>query len=108
MRPSTFTPSCPRCGYDQSGPVASWTAACPLSGLCAECGRAFVWADLFDPKRQDLPWHVEHAPSLFAVALRIPGTAWRMLWPAVFWRLAGVHTRVSVRRLVDAQVHEAR
>jgi len=102
--PPALTPCCPRCGYDQSGPVATWTVECPLSGQCVECGHCFAWADLFDPMRQDLPWHVEHAASLVAVAVRTPGTAWRMVWPPVFWRRAGVHTRVSVRRLVEAVI----
>lgn len=36
-------PSCPRCGYDFSGAVASWDTACPLTGVCSECGYEFDW-----------------------------------------------------------------
>ena len=36
---------CPRCGYDLSGEIATWTEACPVRGLCTECGLEFAWGE---------------------------------------------------------------
>ncbi len=47
MKP--ITPTCPKCGYDQSGEIATWESQCPLEGRCPECGFDFVWADVMDP-----------------------------------------------------------
>jgi hypothetical protein len=83
-------PTCPRCGYDQSGAVAAWTDRCPVGGRCPECGTQFGWADLFDPSRRGIPWFVEHADGVRAKAARTVPTLRRMAAPWVFW------SRVSV------------
>lgn len=93
-------PCCPRCGYDQSGAVATWHDVCPLDGTCPECGHGFAWADLYDPRRRDVAWYVEHARRVAGVVWRMPGTLWRLVRPARFWREVGVGSRVRLGRLV--------
>lgn len=36
-------PKCPKCQYDLSGVVSSWKTACPLEGVCSECGTKLHW-----------------------------------------------------------------
>lgn len=43
------TPTCPKCGYDLSGAVRSWTDRCPTKGVCSECGLEFNWGVLLLP-----------------------------------------------------------
>jgi len=93
-------PMCPRCGYDQSGVVATWETACPVEGVCPECGHGFAWADLFNPSRQDLPWSVEAAAGTFGRLKRTPGMVARMLLPWVYWNRIGVDMAVRPRRLL--------
>ena len=50
------TPTCPRCGYDLSGIVASWKDACPLTGICSECVLEFQCRYLLDPRFKIKPW----------------------------------------------------
>ncbi len=100
MDASRPSPVCPRCGYDQSGAVATWTDRCPISGTCPECGNGHLWADLFDPSRKDLRWLVEHAPTRARMWPRTPAMVWRVARPDAFWREVGVHTRVRIGRLV--------
>jgi hypothetical protein len=79
------TPLCPRCGYDQSGTVATWKEACPLTGTCSECGLLFAWEDVLNPDRLRVPGFVEHARGLFQTARWSARTAW---WSALiypFW-----------------------
>lgn len=92
-----ITPTCPRCGYDQSGEVTAWTDRCPVEGRCPECGTGFAWADLFDPSRQDIRWLVEHAPTRRGRIRRTVPTLWRLGLPWVFWRGVGVHARTDPR-----------
>lgn len=76
--------SCPRCGYDLRGVVASWTASCPLEGTCAECGLTFRWDDLFTGHHSPPPWNVEaEGRSLWRTA---PSTLVRSFVPRHFWR----------------------
>ncbi len=89
-----ITPHCPRCGYDQSGEVSTWTDRCPTRGTCPECGTRFDWADLFNPSRQDILWLIDHARSLSDARRRTPQTLHRMAWPPAFWRGVPVTARV--------------
>jgi hypothetical protein len=75
---------CPRCGYDLSGTVASWSTSCEVDGVCSECGLAFAWRDVLDPRRTVPAWSFEHARRL--VPVRFVVTAVRALWPWTFWR----------------------
>jgi hypothetical protein len=52
-------PTCPRCGYDQTGIVASWEDSCPLDGICSECGLEFAWKSVLSPKIVVPRWYVE-------------------------------------------------
>ncbi|MGV6814188.1 MAG: hypothetical protein ACWA5W_04155 [Phycisphaerales bacterium] len=88
------TPICPKCGYDQSGEIATWEDQCPLVGQCPECGLEFEWANVMDPSRVDLPWYVEHAKRLFGVVRRTPATIKKLIFPNIFWREIGVDTRI--------------
>ena len=100
MTANGSSPSCPRCGYDQSGAVATWTDRCPVAGTCPECGTDFHWADLFDPSRQDIRWLVEHAATRSRIWARTPATLWHVARPSVFWRQVGVHSRIRLGRLL--------
>lgn len=96
-QPTHIKPTCPRCGYDQSGEAASWTDRCPLRGQCPECGTGFAWSDLFDPARQSLPWLVEHTRSIRGRARRTVPTLLCLALPWRFW------TRVNVQSRTDAR-----
>ena len=80
-------PECPRCGYDQSGVITTWAraepSACPLTGVCSECGLAFAWRDVLVPGRAGPAWCWERGerPSL----RRFVSTAARTLWSGRFW-----------------------
>lgn len=58
--PTPLNPSikCPRCGYDLRGAIQSWTDACPMQGVCTECGLDFQWSWMF--RAQLHPWLFEH------------------------------------------------
>ena len=94
---NTHHPICPKCGYDQSGIVATWETQCPLRGQCTECAYEFEWANVIDPSRVDLLWYVEHASRKRDLLLRTPATLRRLMLPNVFWREVGVHTRIRYR-----------
>jgi Ca2+/Na+ antiporter len=93
-------PICPKCGYDQSGEIATWETQCPLEGRCPECGLDFAWCDVFDPVLNDLYWYSEHGKSLFAMVRRTPRTLTRLILPHRFWRDVDVTKRVSIWRLM--------
>ncbi len=94
-------PACPRCGYDQSGVVATWTDRCPLQSLCTECGRCFLWSTIFDPRRTTFRWSFEHARHPFGAIPRLFTTVGRVVQPSVYWRCIGLSEPVrSVRILV--------
>jgi hypothetical protein len=92
-------PRCPRCGYDQSGLIATWTESCPLAALCTECGYSFDPADAIHPTRKRLPWLYEHAKHWWSVR-----AWWRtvlmLLWPPLFWKRVRPEHEVRVGRLV--------
>ena len=93
-----ITPTCPRCGYDQSGAVGTWAECCPIHGNCPECGTRFHWSDLYNPSRQDIPWMVEHARGMTDAGWRTPKMLARLVWPPGFW--GGVGVLVRVRPLI--------
>jgi len=93
-------PICPKCGYDQSGEVATWEDQCPLEGRCPECGLDFAWCDVFDPASGDLGWYVEHAKTKWGMVKRTVPTLRKLIFPNVYWREVGVHTRIRFRFLV--------
>lgn len=99
MEPRSAKPICPRCGYDQSGEVARWEVMCPTRGTCPECGTGFQWAEVFDPSRHGIPWFVEHADSVRAMAARTGPTLWRMAAPWVFWSRVPVQRATSPGRV---------
>ncbi|MFK7885059.1 MAG: hypothetical protein AB8F26_12860, partial [Phycisphaerales bacterium] len=92
-------PTCPRCGYDQSGEAATWEKVCPIEGTCPECGHGFGWADLYNPSRQDVVWSVESGETRLARLLKTPGMAARMVLPWVYWKRAGVDMPLRIGRL---------
>lgn len=92
-------PICPKCGYDQSGAIATWETQCPVDGTCPECGQKFAWADVFDPSRVFLPWYIEHTGMKRAAARRFPGTLRYLLLPSVFWKKLSVQSPVYPKRL---------
>ncbi|HZW09090.1 MAG TPA: hypothetical protein VFF69_04225 [Phycisphaerales bacterium] len=69
-------PECPRCAYDLSGLVESWSGFCPLDGRCSECGLGFEWRDVLSSGQRLPRWSFEHAPdrrlfrAFFATLLR--------------------------------------
>jgi hypothetical protein len=52
-----------------------------------------------DPRRVDLAWYVEHAPSLWQIIKRTPGTLRRLVFPYIYWRRVGVESEVRLRSL---------
>ncbi|MFG0245129.1 MAG: hypothetical protein ACF8MF_03640 [Phycisphaerales bacterium JB052] len=99
MNNTTHKPICPKCGYDQSGEIATWQSQCPLEGTCPECGLAFDWADVFDPSRVHLSWYVEHAAKKRGAIRRIPATLWYLAMPNYFWKRLSVQSPVYPKRL---------
>ncbi len=95
--PLVRSPSCPRCGYDLTGVVESWSEQCPVEGVCSECGLGFDWADILDPKRQSLYWLYEHRRGIALVAFL--KTTLIVFIPWVFWRRVRLHHWISPRRL---------
>jgi hypothetical protein len=91
---------CPKCGYDQSGHVDTWTDRCPLQGVCTECGLEFDWVDVMDAKRVRLHWYSEHASGFKQMLARTPSTILRLLFPPVFWSRVTVMMEVRLRSLL--------
>ncbi len=91
-------PQCPRCAYDLSGIAESWVHACPLSGLCSECGLAFDWRDILSSKRRLPRWSFEHAPR----TRRLPtflATLARAAIPPRLWRHLRIEMEIVPSRL---------
>jgi hypothetical protein len=91
--------SCPRCGYDLRGLVATWEDRCPLKGVCSECGLSLRWAEVLMPEKFEPRWCVEFAPGWRA----LPRAAWRTLirsfWPWGLWGRLTMSLRIRWRRL---------
>jgi len=90
-------PACPRCGYDQSGIVATWNDRCPLKGVCSECGLPFDWHDLLDPDATTPSWSFEHARS--RPFRKLQATWVRSLRPWTFWRSMRLEHPIIPRRI---------
>ncbi len=98
-----MTVPCPRCGYDLSGVVSSWTDSCPLEGVCSECGAGVTWSNLLsrgvfrgDPRVSH--WSFEHAESgLVAAYLR---TSLRALTPLTLFGGLSRFDPIRPRRLL--------
>lgn len=94
-------PSCPRCGYDQSGAIAAWERieppSCPLSSLCTECGLEFLWRDLLNPTYARLPQLFEHARQRRITAFLV--TWRRAASPRGFWDWVGLQHDVVMTRI---------
>lgn len=93
--------SCPRCGYDLAGAVASWEDKCPVKGVCSECGLEFDWPEVMNRGRLPPRWSIEHATirgptSLAIAALRAAGIS---LAPARLWRTLKMEHPIIARRL---------
>ncbi len=99
MNHNAHQPICPKCGYDQSGEIATWESQCPVQGTCPECGLSFDWADVFDPSRVFLSWYFEHTSKKLAAARRIPSTLWNLVIPNRFWKKLSVQSPVYPKRL---------
>lgn len=91
-------PSCPRCGYDQTGLVATWAEHCPTEGVCAECGLAFAWRDVLNPRWTIPAWSFEHATDHRLRALL--RTAWESFRPRRFWAQLPIAAPVRLGRLM--------
>lgn len=74
---------CPRCGYDLSGLIASWTDSCPLTGVCSECGLNVRYAEVLNPALTVPPWSYEHAGA--RLLRRLASTCARSCRPLRFW-----------------------
>ncbi len=91
-------PICPKCGYDQSGEIATWEDQCPLEGRCPECGLEFSWANVLVPNLIDLPWFVEHAKTKREMLRRTIPTLWMLMIPNRYWHRVTMETGRSLRR----------
>lgn len=95
------THTCPRCGYDQAGEIARWETAeppaCPLIGLCTECGLDFQWCMVMRPELRVPRWFVETAD----VSRRLMTAVWtgsRSIVPWNFWRRVRMEYPVLIPR----------
>lgn len=91
-------PACPRCGYDQSGIVASWDDSCPLDGICSECGLTFLWRDVLVPNRIVPRWSFEHARHWLGLAWI--ATFLQSLVPWRFWKRLKLEDPICTGRLM--------
>lgn len=91
-------PQCPRCGYDLSGIVAAWTAECPTTGTCSECGLGLEWRLILRPELTSLRWLVEspRPPRSPGSALR---TCLHLTVPPRFWQKVTIEVPVRQPRL---------
>lgn len=87
-------PHCPRCDYDLSGDVATWKTACPLEGVCPECGVDLRWRAVLQPDLAALPGFFEHRTG---PASLMRTWLWTLL-PWVFWKRVGLEGRVRPAR----------
>lgn len=94
-------PACPRCGYDQSGIIATWenAGACPLEGTCSECGLSIRWRDLLNPQWAVPRWSFEHRAGWWQVGAHLR-TCWAALRPWSFWTGMNLHFPIVRSRLL--------
>ncbi len=98
ISPSEYIPTCPRCGYDQSGEVARWRESCPLEGVCPECGLRFEWVEILEFERRHPRWHFEHATGWSRATATLRFFAWSMM-PWTLWRRVRLSHEVVSQRL---------
>ena len=80
-----------------------WVAqgACPLEGVCSECGLTFEWRHIIDPLREEPVEYVEYAPSQPRVWLWSCARTFGRTWlPWKFWRRLQLHHSVRPWRIV--------
>lgn len=95
---ATLTPSCPRCGYELTGTVQTWIEACPLEGVCSECGLTLDWRRVLNPIYGQPRWFAENINRpLWRTWLP---TAARSLWPPGFWRDVRMEYPIQGARLM--------
>lgn len=85
-------PTCPRCGYDQTGALAHRRDA--VVGRCTECGEEFQWADIERRQFARLPGFFEHARGPRSMLTSAWRTWWWVLLPWRFWSRVRPHHRV--------------
>jgi len=95
--PKAVAPECPRCGYDVSGTMSTWTNECPLAGTCSECGYEFQWKHLLGPMLGVPKWFFETARRKKIRAAI--STSVRTLAPWKFWTAVRMGTPMSEPRL---------
>ncbi|MCC7389253.1 MAG: hypothetical protein IT431_10840 [Phycisphaerales bacterium] len=92
-----LAPICPRCGYDQSGIVATWEDRCPVRGRCSECGLEFWWWQAMAERVLGPAWSVEHGERLSP--RRWARAYWAGLWQWGLWERFDLVARTRARRL---------
>lgn len=100
---SVQLPICPKCGYDQSGEIATWECVCPLKGRCSECGTEFEWAKVYAILNEwgsCVDWYAEHADGLGELIKRAPGTMFRLMFPSRFFKDINHRRRICLGMLV--------
>ncbi len=78
-------PTCPTCGYDQSGLIATWDTSCPLAGTCTECGSELDFVEMLHTKPIRFWWYAEHARGAVSFVWLIPISLIVLLDPGRFW-----------------------
>lgn len=63
--------------------MATWAEACPLEGVCPECGLGVRWVEVLRPQSVPPGWSVEHSPEPVKAAAR------GLLRSVLPWRLWG-------------------
>jgi len=96
------THCCPRCGYDLSGAVETWTDQCPVEGVCPECGLVYPWRTILNADFRVDPLFCETATTRLPRALFT--TPWRALRPWSFWRWVKMEYRYRPARIAAALV----
>lgn len=97
MAKPTPTCACPRCGYDLSGVVDSWTEQCPVQGVCSECGLEFGWKFVLNETFRTDPLFVETATLRLRSAWFV--TSVRALNPRRFWKWVKMEYRFRPARI---------
>lgn len=77
--------------------MSRWDVACPLEGICPECGTALEWCVVLNPDRNDLSWFIEHGPA-GSIPRRTLPTILRAIVPPLFWRSVTIRHRTNPAR----------
>ncbi len=96
-----LTATCPRCGYDLRGTVATWTDSCPLNGVCTECGLEFEWVEFFRPELHGEHWNIERVPTPTQLPLALIRTWLRSFAPWSFWSRLTMNHPIRSDRLAQ-------